>query len=473
MNKIIVFIFIFSFSISSLAQISLPRLFTDGMILQQQAKVAIWGKAIPGQKVEILPSWSDTSYSSIVSKDSTWQLRLNTPEASYKKHQITVTSGKEILMIRDMLIGEVWLCSGQSNMALPLNGAPNQGVEGSLDAIVNSENDCIRYFGVHQVSSIKEQKEVQGTWQIASPNTAGNFSAVGYFFARKLQKTLNVPVGIIVSAWGGSRIEAWMSKESLSSFNFVMFPKTEEDNKVKMQTPTVLFNGMLPGIVGFGIKGVLWYQGESNRDIYKQYPELFKAMHHDWVKRWNIGDFPIYFAQIAPFAYENMDKAPHSALMRESQSQIANKQPLTGMVVLSDVGDSLCIHPPKKREVGERLAYLAMGKTYGMDFLKYQSPQYKSIEIKDDKILVSFDSSMGITFNENKRTGFEIAGADQIFYPATVRFDAHYDSVITLSSTHVSKPIAIRYGWRNYFRATLFGANGLPVSSFRSDTWEN
>tara|TARA_R110002050_G_scaffold300717_1_gene471802 strand:- start:5851 stop:7272 length:1422 start_codon:yes stop_codon:yes gene_type:complete len=472
MYKIIFFVVAISFSISSMAQISLPKLFADGMVLQQQAEVSIWGKAIPGQKVEILPSWSDTSYSNSVLKDSTWQIKINTPAASYEKHYLTVSSGKVVLTINDVLIGEVWLCSGQSNMALPIKGARNQGVEGSLDAIVNSENDHLRYFGVHQLSALEKQKEVRGIWQFASPKTTGNFSAVGYFFAKKLQGAIDVPVGIIVCAWGGSRIEAWMSKESLSPFNFVKLPETEEDNKVKMQTPTVLFNGMVNGIIGYGIKGVLWYQGESNRDIYEQYPELFNAMHNDWMKRWSIGEFPIYFAQIAPFAYENMDNAPHSALMRESQSQIANKQPLTAMVVLSDVGDSLCIHPPKKREVGERFAYLAMGKSYGMDFLDYQSPHYKSIEIKDDKILVSFDSPKGVTFNENKRTGFEIAGADKQFFPAEVQFDAHYDTVITLSSTKIQNPVAVRYGWKNYFKATLFGANGIPVSSFRSDDWD-
>ncbi|MCE4564685.1 sialate O-acetylesterase [Maribellus sp. CM-23] len=473
MHKITIFILVISFSISLSAQISLPRLFADGMVLQQQTDVAVWGKAAPGQKVEILVSWSDTTYLNIASKDSTWQIKIKTPEASYEKHNLTVSSGKEMQSLNHILIGEVWLCSGQSNMAFPLRGAPNQGVDGSLDAIVNSENDYVRYFGVQQLSTLEEQDEVQGIWQIASPNTTGSFSAVAYFFARKLQKTLNVPIGIIVSAWGGSRIEAWMSKESLTPFRFIKLPENEEDNKVKMQTPTVLFNGMLNGITGYGIKGVLWYQGESNRDIYKQYPDLFKAMHNDWIKRWDIGDFPIYFAQIAPFAYENMDKAPHSALMREAQLKIASKQPNTGMVVLLDVGDSLCIHPPKKREVGERFAYLALGKTYGMDFLEYQSPQYKSIEIKQDKILVSFDSPMGVAFNENERTGFEIAGSDKKFYPAEVQFDVHFDNVVTLTSEKVSEPVAIRYGWKNYFKATLFGTNGLPVSSFRTDSWDN
>jgi len=472
MLKKIFFVVVVLFSTSTSAKISLSNLFADGMVLQQQKEVTIWGKAASGSKVKVLPSWSEKAFSVRASRDSTWKVKINTPVASYVKHGISVLSDGEVIELKNILIGEVWLCSGQSNMALPLRGASNQGVEGSLKAIAESKNENIRHFGVHLQSSVKQQTDVQGVWQSASPKNTGGFTAVGYFFARQLQKVLDVPVGIIACAWGGSRIEAWMSEESLSQFDFVQIPKSEADNKVKMQTPTVLFNGMLSGILGFEMKGVLWYQGESNRDVYKQYPELFKAMHKDWVKRWDIGEFPIYFAQIAPFAYENMDNAPLSALMREAQLEIANNQDNTGMIVLSDLGDSLCIHPSQKREVGERFAYMALGRSYGMDYLNYQSPQYKSIQVKDDKILVSFDSPLGVTFKGNERTGFQIAGSDKKFHLADVYFNPHYDKKITLFSSEVPHPVAVRYGWKNFFKATLFGTNGLPVSSFRSDDWD-
>ena len=470
-RKMLFVIFVFCSAVIS-GQISTSKLFADGMVMQQQTTVALWGKATPESKVKVLPSWSKNAYSTKVLKDSTWSVKIKTPAASYEKYTIDIASNKEIITFNNVLIGEVWLCSGQSNMTLTLNGAPNQGVEGSLNAIINSENNNIRHFGVHQISTIKVQSEVQGVWQSASPKTTGGFTAVGYFFAKKLQETLDVPIGIVACAWGGSRIEAWMSKESLVQFDFVKIPRSEEENKVEMQTPTVLFNGMLSSIIGYGIKGVLWYQGESNRDIYKQYPAMFEAMHKDWERRWDIGEFPIYCAQIAPFAYENMDNAPHSALIREAQVKIANTQQNTGLIVLMDIGDSLCIHPSKKQEVGDRFAFMALGKTYSMDFLDFQSPQYKNIEINEDKIMVAFDGPMGVTFNENERTGFEIAGNDKVFYPAAVDFDPHHDKVITLTSDKVANPVAARYAWRNYFKATLFGANGLPVSSFRSDVWE-
>ena len=473
MRKIIVLVLsTFLFFEISAARAKLAAIFADDMVLQQNSRVAIWGNAVPGESVEVKPSWGEKTYSVKAAADSSWRVRVETPQASYIPYTIEIIAENRI-KLNNVLIGEVWLCGGQSNMGLTMKGAPNQGVEGSLQAILTSRNNNLRYFGVKNRSSIKIEHEVQGKWEIASPFTTGSFSATAYYFARLLQKTLDVPVAIVVCCWGGSTIEAWMSPESLAPFAYAKIPKTKEDNKVEMQTPTVLYNGMLRSIAGYGIKGAIWYQGESNLSVYKQYPALFKAMHKDWESRWEIGEFPVYLDQIAPFAYENLNKAPSSALMREAQSFIAKSQPNTGMAVLLDVGDSLCIHPARKQQAGERLAYLALGKTYGMDYLDYQSPSYDSVKVDGEKLMIFFDNApLGITFFENKRTGFEIAGSDRKFYPATVKFNAHFDKYLTLSSPEVSHPIAARYAWRNYVKATLFGTNGLPVSSFRTDDWE-
>lgn len=471
LRKVFLIVFIIYTTLLS-AQLSLSKLFVDNMVLQQNAEVSIWGKATPGTIINVYPSWAEKPYIKKATNDSCWSLKVRTPPASYQSYNINIFTKDDFIKINDVLIGEVWLCSGQSNMALQLKGAYNQGVEGSLGAIVNSKNDFVRFFGVQPKSSVNLESEIHGVWQLLSPKTAGSLSAVSYFFSQKVQKILDVPVGVIICAWGGSRIESWMSKESLLNFDSVKLPKSERDNKVKMQTPTVLFNGMINGLIGYGMRGVLWYQGESNRDIYKIYPDLFASMHKDWEQKWGIGNFPIYSAQITPFAYENMDNAPHSAFMREAQVKIADTQKNTDIIILSDVGDSICIHPPKKQEVGERFAYMVLGKTYGMDFLDFKSPQYKNIEIINDSVIVNFDSPMGVTFNENERTGFEISGKDKVFYNAEVHFDVHYDKSIVLTSDNVPQPVAVRYGWRNYFKATLFGSNGLPVSSFRTDDWE-
>lgn len=455
---------------SSEAQIKLPNIFSNGMVLQQDASNAIWGKAIPGNKIEVLVSWSKNSYSTKVKKDSSWVVKIPTRKASYKKNTIRIIAVNDTIILNNVLIGEVWLCSGQSNMEMRMKGNRSQAVEGSLEAIISSKNEYIRSFHIKKRSAIYVENEVEGDWQISSPTTTGGFSAVGYFFAKKLQSTLDVPVAFIVSSWGASSIEAWMSQKALSTFENIELPKSEKDNKIKMQTPTVLFNGMINGIVGYGIKGILWYQGETNRDNYKQYPSLFKKMHQDWVNRWSIGSLPIYFAQIAPFDY--WGSTQNSSFFREAQSKIDRFQKNTAMIVLSDVGDSLCIHPSQKKEVGNRFAYMAMGKSYGMGFLDYRSTRYKNIKIEGDKVKVYFDSPLGVTFNDNERTGFEISGTDKKFYPAKVQFEVHTEKVITLTSDKVPHPVAVRYQWRNYFKATLFGPNGLPVSSFRSDDWE-
>ncbi len=474
MKKTFWLIFFSCFCIEmSSAQFKLSAIFNDNMVLQQNTNVVIRGSGVPGKTVVVKPTWNQKNYTTTVEADSSWRIKIETPKASYRLYEIDFSSG-ERLKLSNVLIGEVWLCGGQSNMGMPMKGGYNQGVEGSLQAIISSKNPNLRYFGVKNRSSVKIENEVQGFWEIASPSTTGNFSATAYYFARLLQQTLDIPVAVVVCCWGGSAIEAWMSPEALSAFDYVKIPKTPKDNKVEMQTPTVLYNGMLHSIAGYGIKGAIWYQGESNRHVYKQYPALFEAMHKDWERLWDIGEFPIYFAQIAPFAYENMDKAPASALMREAQLKIAQSQPNTGMAVLLDAGDELCIHPPKKQQAGERLAYLALGKTYGMDYLDYQSPVYDSMKTEGERLMLTFKNApLGVTFFQNSRTGFEIAGEDKVFYPAVVKFNAHFDKFITLTSKDVPHPVAARYAWRNYVSATLFGANGFPVSSFRTDDWDD
>ena len=472
-NKIVLIIWGLLLSNVSFAQLKLANIFADDMVLQQKSSTAIWGKADPGTTVQIINTWDNKKYSCKVANDSSWVIKIATPEASYNQQTITVVSNDTIITLQNILIGEVWLCSGQSNMEMKMKGILNQGVEGYLNATLNSKNEYIRYFDVTKRTTIKIRKDVQGSWAIASPVTTGEFSAAAYFFARTLQKNINVPVAIISCNWGGSRIEAWMSPEALSSFDFVKFPQTKEDNKDLVLAPTVLYNGMLNSLAGYAIKGVLWYQGESNLDVCEQYPALFEAMHNDWIKKWGIGDFPIYFAQIAPFEYRMYDPAAKSHMMREAQLKISQTQPNTGMIVLMDIGDSLTIHPPQKLQVGERFAYLTMAKLYGIDYLDYKSPSFKSMKIEGDKVFVSFDSENGVTFLDNPRNGFEIAGEDRKFYPAQVKFDVHINTMLTLSSPHVSNPVAIRYAWRNFVKATLFGPNGMPVSSFRTDNWDN
>ena len=467
-KKFLLVLIIFPISLL-FSQIKLPSVFKDNMVLQQQSEVTIWGKSSPNKKITLKTGWSTESFSSKAGKDSLWHIKFPTPKASYQPYKMVLSEARDSIVINNILFGEVWLCGGQSNMEMPVKGFGHQPVYGSLEDIVNSTNNNIRCFTVQRRISLTQIWDGPGSWEIASPNTTGNFTAVGYYFARQLQQVLNVPVGIIHCSYGASTIEAWMSTEALSEFSNIKIPATLPDAKVQMRVPVVLYNGMLSSVIGYGMRGVIWYQGESNRTAYDVYPQLFESMHKDWIKKWKIGEFPIYFAQIAPFGYN--DKNNNSVFMREAQAKIAKTQLNTEMAVLLDVGDSLCIHPPKKKQAGERLAYIAMAKKYGYDKIYYKSPEFQSFEINENKILLKFDSPQIALISFNKIiTGFEIAGIDKKFYPANATIVGK--QFIEVSAEQVLNPVAVRYAFKDYVQGTLFGSNGLPLTSFRTDDWD-
>lgn len=456
-------------------EVSLPPIFANDMVLQQKSNVAIWGKAIPNEKISIHVSWSKLEYSVKASEDSVWMIKIETPEASYIPQNLILKASNTI-EIKNVLIGEVWYCGGQSNMEQPVKGYANQPVENSLMDILNSTNNHLRCFTVSRISSVKKLDFARGKWEIANPNTTGNFSATGYYFGRMLQHILNVPVGLLHCSWGGSWIEAWMSPQALSSFTGKKIPESEADNTIENTTPTVLYNGMLSGLIGYGMRGAIWYQGEANRMNYQEYPDLFASMHKDWIEKWNIGDFPIYFCQIAPFNYWGGETAPKyfGALLREAQVKIADRQPLTGMAVLLDAGEKDCIHPAAKNKAGERLALLALGKTYGYNKMQYKSPVFKNMIIKDGKLRLFFeDAPDGLSSFQKELDGFKVSGRDKVFYEARAQIVREKNlNFVELTCPQVNEPIAARYGFTDWFEGCLFGINGLPVSSFRTDNWD-
>lgn len=365
------------------------------------------------------------------------------------------------------MIGEVWICSGQSNMQVPLKGGLDGNfVNGGLNAIVNSNNDKIRFFTVQQNASFKPLQDVSGKWENASPSTTGSFSAVAYFFAKQIEHLLDVPIGIIVTAWGSSTAEAWTDKKTLNDLGIEASNKKFEQIQ---KTPGVLFNAMLNPFVGYGIKGFLWYQGEANRHNYNMYEEIVNKMVTSWRNKWNEDDLPFYFAQIAPFNYGKMN----SAFLREAQLKISNSLKNAEIVVTIDVGDCSEIHPSKKIEVGKRLAYIALAKDYGFVGFDYSSPKLKDWIVRDNEILLEFSSRVFIKNKTQPSKNFEIAGPDKIFYPAEATLSNVYGEVqqIIISSDKVSSPIALRYGFKNCVTPNLFGRNGLPVSSFRTDNF--
>jgi len=473
MNRIkLTIIFLFTL-IFAHAEIKLPAIFSDNMLLQQNTQVNIWGKSDANKTVSIKASWSKKHIQISADANGNWKASITTPKADGKPQAITFSDGKS-LTLKNILLGELWLCSGQSNMEMPMKGFKNQPVEGANMDILKSKNPNMRLFTVKRNSTIEVQTDVTGQWQEASPETVKEFSATGYYFGRLLNQTLNVPVGLVLSAWGGSSVEAWMTEDMLRAFPQVKIPKIEADIKEKNRTPTTLYQAMINPIVGLTIKGVIWYQGETNYDRAASYADMFSTMVDGWRKNWAQKDtISFYYCQIAPYDYsritEKGKEVINSAYLREAQAKTESMIPKSGMAVLLDAGLREGIHPPKKQIAGERLALLALTKTYGIQGVASESSFYKGIEIHNDTVMVSFERApIWITAKNYESKLFTIAGEDKVFHPAKAWI---VRSKMYVKSEEVKKPVAVRYAFENYVEGDLFSNEGLPVSSFRSDNW--
>jgi sialate O-acetylesterase len=455
------------FTFSARAEIKLPAVFGDNMVLQQQSQVAVWGWAKANSTVTVGCSWNKKRYSAKSDGKGYWKLKVQTPEASYTPHSLTVSDGKPV-SLKNVLIGEVWICSGQSNMEMPMKGKPGQPIEGGPEAIAHSYNSGIRCFTLQRASKASPQDDCSGQWEIAGAQTVPNFTATGYFFARLLNQALDVPVGLIHTSWGGSRIEAWTSSESFKEVSEKPIPASDADIKTPNGSPTVLYNGMIHPLVGYGIRGAIWYQGESNKSEPELYVKLFDKMVRGWRDVWGLGEFPFYYCQTAPF---NNAEGVNTAYLREAQAQ-GMQTPNTGMAVLTDAESPDCIHPPKKKDAGERMALWALARTYGMEKVHYRSPEVKSADFEGRVAIVTFDlfgSDNGLTTNGRELRNFKIAGKNKRFYETKA---ALLGNKVFVFSPHVSTPVAVRYCFDNVSATELFTVEGnLPVSSFRTDDW--
>jgi sialate O-acetylesterase len=458
----------------SRAQLRLASLFTDNMVFQQQAECAVWGWAKAGSTIAVSPSWGKQKYTAQADAAGKWRLKVKTPAASNTSYELTISGDGPATKLKNVLVGEVWLCGGQSNMEMPMKGFKGQPVLGSNEAILHSRNEHLRLYTVPRSSVTEPQENSKPSpWRVAEPEAVSNFSATAYYFGRLLQEQLRVPVGLLHCSYSGSFIEAWMDTENLRQFTGVKIPAKGDTIKQQSRTATTLYNGMLHPIEGYGIKGAIWYQGESNYDRPDEYEKLFTAMVKQWRTKWGLGDFPFYYAQIAPFDYtrtsKNKGSKYNSAFIRDTQRKLQDQVPNTGMAVLLDIGEETSIHPMRKEPGGTRLALLALAQTYGLKGIGALSPTYESMTVKDNTVAVRFKNSpMGMTTFGQELTGFEIAGADQKWHPATAKISG---SVINVSAEAVKAPVAVRYAFQDFTRATLFSNEGLPVSSFRTDEW--
>lgn len=449
------------------ADVKLPAVFNNNMVLQQQSEVAVWGWAKPNTSITVAVSWNKKAYGAKSNAQGYWRLKIETPAAGFTPYTLTISDGKPVT-IENILIGEVWVCSGQSNMNMRMRGCPEGHVEGGPEAIVLSSNPGIRCFTVSYASKATPLEDCTGIWETASPQTTPLFTATGYFFARLLNMTLNVPVGLIHTSLGGSSIEAWMTPNSLKNIPKIPVPAPYTEITNPYNTPTVLYNGMLHPIVGYGIRGAIWYQGESNRSESSLYAKMFDAMVRDWRNLWGIGEFPFYYCQITPYNYND---AYNSAYLREAQAKGMTTTPNTGMAVLMDANSPNTIHPANKRDAGERMALWALARTYGMNGIHYRSPEFKSLETEGRVAVVSFDigTDPGLTAYDKEILNFQIAGKDKHFHPAKAACSGNR---VYVFSPFVAEPVAVRYCFDDTSATELFSIEGnLPVSSFRTDDW--
>jgi len=461
------------FTTLTYAKISLPEIISSNMVLQRNTKVALWGWADAGEKIIIRTSWMKPKVRITAASSGDWKILLQTTNSKMPQ-SIWISSNKQTIALGNILFGEVWLCSGQSNMEIPISGYLGQSVYGAQEAITDGANDNLRLFTVSNQASLTPQNKLGAykDWQSASAASVKDFSAVAYFFGKHLQKMLGVPVGLIHSSWGGSLIEAWMSREALGSIKH--FDLNNVDLKRGNRFPTVLFNAMVNPLIPYTIKGAIWYQGEGNISQPKLYKLLFPAMVSDWRARWGIGDFPFYYVQIAPFGYSKqnrLDDPNNAAFLREAQLQCQAIIPNSGMAVTLDIGTEDVIHPPNKEAVAKRLLYNALNKTYDYSAIDYSGPVFDSIYTKDDGIYITFKHAEKGLYAFDKLDGFEVAGADKVFYAGDASIYHHNE--VFVKSNKVSSPVAVRYAWRDWTVGTLFDNFLLPASSFRSDNWDD
>ena len=446
---------------SAKCDIRLPSLVSNNMVLQQQSNVKLWGWASPGEKIFITTSWNNKVDSVITTRDAAWQLIVKTPAAG-GPYSITL-KGNNSIVLQNVLIGEVWICSGQSNMEMNETwGLPDVKAE-----LQKCYNDNIRFFYIPKTTSKYPQDNCEGRWAICDSNTLKTFSAAGYFFGKKLNEQLHVPIGLINANWGGTPAEVWTPADSVNNDPVLKEAASKQQPYDWWPyTPGATFNGMIAPVTNYNIAGAIWYQGESNTASPNTYAKLLTTMINSWRSAWNT-QFPFYYVQIAPYKYGNKNVA---ALLREQQTK-AMSYPDVGMVVITDLVDNIDdIHPKDKHDVGYRLANWALAETYHQNRIAYRNPVYKKMEIRQGKAVIYFDNAPNGLMSKNKNiTEIYIAGDDKVFYPAEARIQ---NDQLIVWSKQVKQPAAVRFGFSNTAMPGLFSKEGLPVCPFRTDNWE-
>ncbi len=433
---------------SGAAAVKAHSLFSDNAVLQQGITLPVWGTTDAAGKVTV--SFAEQTMSA-EPKDGKWRVELAPLSQNNKPAELVIHQGEQSLTIKNVLVGEVWICGGQSNMEWTVANS-----EGGQEAIAASASDQIRLLTVPRGGDSQPQSDVNVKWSVAAPDTVRNFSAVGYFFGRKLQRDRQTPVGLISSNVGGTPAERWTAKAAL-----------EADPELKHLNGGDLYNRMIAPLAPFGIRGMIWYQGEANRTRPKQYRKLLSAMIKNWREAFNAPEAPFLIVQLAPFMkISPQPQESKLAELRDAQLAVAENVPHCGLAVITDLGDERDIHPRQKTPVGERLAAAARAIAHG-EPIEYSGPIFDKLTVSGPEAIVGFKHvGDGLVAKGDALTGFTIAGEDHKFFNAKARIQG--DSVV-VTSDDVPKPVAVRYGWADYPVVNLWNKNDFPASPFRTD----
>lgn len=486
------------------ADVKLPAVFGRHMVLQRDRGIPVWGWAAPRERVMV--KLGNQAKHTTADAKGNWRVTLDAMPAG-GPHKLVITARNEIVL-DDVLIGEVWVCSGQSNMAWPVSRAKNAKQE-----IAAADYPKVRLITVSRASRTAPQSNFTGQWQVCSPKTAAGFSAVAYYFGRHLHGELKVPIGLINTSWGGTRAEAWtpddairgskelkplvnwwdgkikeyppeklkrLHDEAIKKWDAAVKkakaagkkppakPRPVESPAESRHRPANLYNGMIHPLIPFAIRGAIWYQGESNVPRSYQYRTIFPLMINSWRKRWGQGDFPFYFVQLAPYRYGWAGSPQHCPELWGAQLYTLRTVKHTGMAVTTDIGNPRDIHPTNKQDVGKRLALWALAKDYGKK-VAYSGPLYQKLEVKGDRAILFFDEADALFARDSKPlTHFTIAGKDRKFHPAEAKIEG---KTVVVTSDKVKQPVAVRFGWIDTASPNLVNGAGLPASPFRTDDW--
>lgn len=446
------------FGVSAFANVSLPAFFADNMVLQRNADVKLWGWGSPNEEITITTGWDNATYKVKPGNQATWHLDIKTPKEG-GPYTLKFKGYNEVAF-NNVMLGEVWLCSGQSNM----EWTPNAGIDNAEAEIAKADYPNIRFFTVPKLTAKYPQINIQGSWQTCTPQSMKYFSAIGYFFAQHLQEDLKgVPIGIINSSWGGTPAEIWMPEDYIAK-DAVLASAAAKINEAQWgpHEPGRAYNAMINPFAGFKLAGVLWYQGESNVGS-GVYDKTLAGLIQSWRAAWR-EDFPFYYVQIAPYNYEG--GTTQGVTLRDEQRKVLQTIPKTGMAVISDVGNISDIHPRNKKPVGIRLGNLALSTIYGINKGIVNSPLYKSFKVSGNKVTVTFDNADGLHFTNKTSPLFEVAESDGVFHPATAKIEKN---AVVVTSKEVKNPQHVRYAWHNTAVADLFNSANLPASSFKSE----